>query len=306
MFNPSRTVIDAFVVHTLGRYREVFPKCDQGHEEILEQAVVASLETLLNCDCPYHDMEHTILVTDVGESILQGRQISQGDVSPSQWLHTVLACLFHDIGYLRGLLKQDRENAYIADEADNRVSPPPGATDACLMPYHVTRSCIFVHERYALEPLVDVPTVTSYIEMTRFPVPEDKHYQQTDSFAALVRAADLIGQMGDPLYIQKLSRLYRELLETGEAERLGYRNAGELRADYPEFFNDHVYPYITEGLRFLRKTQDGQQWIANLFHHLHNEQENEPGWGPERGPHVQTTNQTNKPHPRPHIAISNR
>ena len=188
MFNPSRTVIDAFVVHTLGRYREVFPKCDQGHEEILEQAVVASLETLLNCDCPYHDMEHTILVTDVGESILQGRQISQGDVSPSQWLHTVLACLFHDIGYLRGLLKQDRENAYIADEADNRVSPPPGATDACLMPYHVTRSCIFVHERYALEPLVDVPTVTSYIEMTRFPVPEDKHYQQTDSFAALAQA----------------------------------------------------------------------------------------------------------------------
>ena len=301
MFNPNRTVIDAFVTHTLERYREVFPKCKLGHEEILEQAVVAALETLLNCDCPYHDMEHTILVTDVGESILQGRHISQGDVSPSEWLHTVLACLFHDIGYLRGLLKQDRENGYIADEAGNRVSPPPGSTDAYLMPHHVTRACIFVYERYAHEPLVDAATIASYIEMTRFPVPEDKHYQQVNTFAALVRAADLIGQMGDPLYIQKLSRLYVEFLETGEAKRLGYRNADELRTDYPKFFNDHVNPYISEGLRFLRKTQEGQQWIANLFHHLHNEQENEPGWGPERDPHAQPTNEAKKPHPRPHV-----
>ncbi|MCZ6856055.1 MAG: metal-dependent phosphohydrolase [Gammaproteobacteria bacterium] len=305
MFNPNRTVIDAFVAHTLERYREMFPNCQLGHEEILEQAAFAALETLLNCDCPYHDMEHTMLVTEVGESILQGRHIAQGDVSASEWLHTVLACLFHDIGYLRGLLKQDHEHGYIADEAGNRVSPPPGATDAYLMPYHVTRGCIFVHERYAHEPLVDAGIIAGYIEMTRFPVPEDKHYQQIDTFAALVRAADLIGQMGDPLYIQKLSRLYCEFLETGEAEKLGYNNAGELRADYPTFFNNRVHPYIIEGLRYLRKTQEGQQWIANLFHHLHNEQENEPGWGPERDPKTQTTKEAQKP-PRPNVAISNR
>ena len=304
MFNPYRTVVDAFVAHIVRRYQDAFPNRNVGHEEFLEQSARTALETLLNCDCPYHDANHTMLVTDVGQTILRGRLISQGDVAPDEWMHAVLAMLFHDIGYLRGLLKNDREGSYIADEAGNRVTPPEGATDAYMMPYHVTRGCIFVHERFASEPMVDVSTVASYIEMTRFPVPEDKHYQRVDSFAGLVRASDLIGQMGDPLYIQKLARLYVEFCETGEAERLGYKNAGELRAGFPDFFYEHVYPYITEGLRFLRKTQEGQQWTANLFHHLHNEQESEPGWGPERSQQPPAVDGDNRP--KPQIAISNR
>jgi hypothetical protein len=155
-----------------------------------------------------------------------------------------------------------------------------------MMPYHVTRSCIFIRERFAGDPTIDVSTVSGYIEMTRFPVPAEAHYQRTDTFAALVRAADLIGQMGDPLYPQKLSRLYTEFVETGEAERLGYANPSELREDFPEFFYEQVYPYIGEGLRFLKKTQEGQQWIANLFHHVHELQGDSEADRPEAfGPH---------------------
>ena len=269
MFNPNRTVIDAFVAHCIECYREAFPNREPGHEEVLDQAARTALETLLGCDCPYHDLEHTLLVTDVGQTILRGRLISQGDVSPHQWLQAVIALLFHDIGYLRGLLRDDEPDNFIIDAAGNRTVPPIGATDAYMMPYHVNRSRIFVQERFAGDPNIDVSTVNGYIEMTRFPVPEDQHYQRLDTFAALVRAADLIGQMGDPLYQQKLSRLYIEFVETGEAKRLGYGNPAELREGYPEFFNEQVYPYISEGLRYLRKTQEGQQWIANLFHHLH-------------------------------------
>ena len=294
MFNPNRTIIDAFVTHSLERYREAFPKHDLGHDKLLEQAARTALETLLNCDCLYHDVEHTILVTDVGQTILRGRLISQGDVSPHEWLHAVIAMLFHDIGYLRGLLRDDKPMDYVADEQGNRVTPPDGATDAFMMPFHVTRGCMFIHERFANDPLIDVSAIASYIEMTRFPVPEDKHYQKVDSFAGLVRSADLIGQMGDPLYPQKLSRLYTEFVETGEAQRLGYADAGELRDDYPEFFYEQVYPYITEGLRFLRKTQEGQQWIANLFHHVYELQ----------GEQAHSA-RTEDPPPRPQIAISN-
>lgn len=272
MFNPNQRIIDAFVEHSVARYREAFPGGAAGHEDLLEQAVRISLESLLHCDCPYHDYQHTMLVTDVGQAILRGRLLARGDVSPHEWLHAVIAMLFHDIGYLRGLLREDTENSYIADEAGTRVTPPIGATDAFMMPYHVTRGCIFVHERFAADPLIDVSTIASYIEMTRFPVPEDQYYQKVDTFAGLVRAADLIGQMGDPLYPNKLSRLFQEFVETGEAERLGYNNVEELRLGYPEFFYEQVYPYISEGVRFLRKTQDGQQWIANLFHHVHEQQ----------------------------------
>lgn len=297
MFNPNRTVIEAFVANCIERYRETFPNRDLGHEDVLDQVAHTALETLLGCDCPYHDLEHTILVTDVGQTILRGRLLSQGDVSPHEWVHAVIAMLFHDIGYLRGLLRDDDVESFITDDTGKRVTPPLGATDAYLMPYHVNRSCIFIQERFAGDPAIDVYTVTSYIEMTRFPVPDDAQYQRTDTFAGLVRAADLIGQMGDPLYPQKLSRLYTEFVETGEAERLHYANPAELRSDFPKFFYEQVYPYITTGLKFLRKTQEGQQWIANLFHHVHELQ------GDTEIDRL--VDLEHLPQPLPHIAVNN-
>jgi hypothetical protein len=101
--------------------------------------------------------------------------------------------------------------------------------------------------------------------------------------------------MADPLYPKKLSRLFSEFVETGEADRLGYANAAELKAGFPEFFYSQVYPFITEGLRYLRKTQEGQQWIANLFHHVH---ELEAEGSQESG-------EVRSSHPKPHIAINN-
>ena len=269
MFNPNTTLIDAFVTHVGARFDEAFPAAEPGFGAVLEQATRAALEALLNCDCPYHDVQHTMLVTDVGQSILRGKQLATGEVSDREWLHVVVALLFHDIGYVRGLLASDEQDNYLIDYEGNRITPPLGATDAYMTPYHVTRGCLFVKERFATEPLVDVNTLTHYIEMTRFPVPDTAFYQKVDDYAGLVRAADLLGQMADPLYMQKLSRLFAEFLEIGEADRLGFANSGELRVGFPDFFYARVRPYITEGLLYLQKTQDGKQWIANLHRHLH-------------------------------------
>jgi len=40
---------------------------------------------------------------------------------------------------------------------------------------------------------------------------------------------------------------------------------GELRAAFPNFFWNAVYPYIQEGLDYLRETQQGKQIVANLY-----------------------------------------
>ena len=202
--------------------------------------------------------------------------------------------LFHDVGYLRGLLRGDRDGSYLADESGGRVALPVGATDASLMPYHVARSCMFLHERFAGHPFLDVTTVAGHIEMTRFPVPADVHYQRVDTFAALVRAADLIGQMGDPAYSRKIASLYAEFVETGEAARLGYANVDELRAGFPEFFYDQVHPYLSEGLRFLERTDEGQRWVANLLRHVQQQDITTP-----------PASADGAPQPTPHIAVSN-
>ncbi|MDP6825870.1 MAG: hypothetical protein QF515_01935 [Pseudomonadales bacterium] len=269
MFNSNRTLIEVFIEHSRGAFTEAFPTHERGYGQLFEQAALTALETVLNCDCAYHDINHTLLVTDVGQTMLKGRQIALGDVTPHAWLHAVIAMLFHDTGYLRGLLHGDRDGRYVIDASGTHVDIPPEATDAALTTYHVDRGVLFVRQRFAHEQALDVDLIGRHIEMTRYPVPDASFYQRTNGFGALVRSADLLGQMADPLYLQKLARLYAELVETGEAERLGYRNAREMRDAFPAFYYRHVQPYIGEGLEFLSKTQEGHQWVANLNHHLH-------------------------------------
>ena len=64
--------------------------------------------------------------------------------------------------------------------------------------------------------------------------------------------------------------------------RIGYRNAADLRAAYPAFFWTMVRPYIDDGLRYLSMTQNGKQWIANLYAHVFAEEHDLPSLGPER------------------------
>jgi len=268
MFNPNSVLIEAFTRHVLNQARRLFADIDQIQIQSLEQAMETALETLLGCDCPYHDINHTILVTEVGLNILQGRQIALGDLTSHAWLQAVVALLFHDVGYIRRLLPEDTLHQSIITEEGTRITPPPGAGDAYMTPFHVTRGAMFVRFRFRNDACIDTQMVADHIEMTRFPVPEAPEYQVTDSLSGLVRAADLIGQMADPEYRQKLSRLFAEFNETGEAVRLGLNNAGELRDGFPEFFYNQVQPYIGTGVEYLKRTQEGRGWVANLFQRL--------------------------------------
>jgi hypothetical protein len=148
------------------------------------------------------------------------------------------------------------------------VTLPPGATDAALTPYHVNRSKLFVRERYGKVPQLDIEVIVANIEHTRFPVPDNDAHATAHAYPGLVRAADLIGQLADIGYMRKIPALFREFQETGAAARFGYEHPGDLRRAYPSFFWKAVTPYIQDGLRYLAVTQEGKQWIANLFSHV--------------------------------------
>ena len=86
----------------------------------------------------------------------------------------------------------------------------------------------------------------------------------THSTPALVRAADLIGQLSDPRYLQKISALFYEFEETGQNKKLGYNNPGDLRQGYPKFYWNVVYSYVKDAIAYLNLTQQGKQILANL------------------------------------------
>jgi hypothetical protein len=106
--------------------------------------------------------------------------------------------------------------------------------------------------------------VASYIEMTRFPMPDGDFYKDTKGYGGLVRAADFIGQLGAPNYLQKIPALFYEFEETGENAKRGYRSPGDMRNSYAKFYWNVVSPYLQDALSYLRVTQEGKQWVANL------------------------------------------
>ena len=124
--------------------------------------------------------------------------------------------------------------------------------------------------------------IRANIERTRFPVPSKEDHKANDDMPGLIRAADLIGQLADPHYFRKISALFAEFKETGQAAKMGYTNAADLQAGYPKFFWNVVVPYISEGIRFLRRTQEGQCWVSNLYANVFVEEHETPAYGPER------------------------
>jgi hypothetical protein len=184
------------------------------------------------------------------------------------WLHVILAALTHDIGYVRGICQADRGEHCVIGSDGATVELPPGASDAFLAPYHVERSKIFVRERFAFNDLVDPERLARNIELTRFPVPEGEDHAETGTEAGLVRAADLIGQLGDPLYPRKLNALFHEFAETGVNKILGYATPADVADKYPAFFWSKVEPFLGDAVHALNMTTEGRQWLANLYAHI--------------------------------------
>jgi hypothetical protein len=267
MFNPTQIIIEAFVSELNIVYERTYGLLEPSYPGIIGFVGRLALENIANSDAAYHDINHTIMVTLVGQEILRGRHISEGGVTPRDWLHFIVSLLCHDIGYVRGILSGDRDGRCVINARGDTVAVPTGATDAVMTPYHVERSKLFVHERFGGVALahIDNREIEANIEHTRFPVPEDEPHAPTNDFPGLLRAADLVGQLADVNYLRKTPALFSEFRETGASEKLGYASAADLRAGYPAFFWKVVRPYIDSALRYLRVTQEGKLWIANLY-----------------------------------------
>jgi hypothetical protein len=268
MFNPARSLIGTFVERLRHAYRRTYGHTEPAYAEIIARAARLAMEYLVRSDALYHNFEHTIMVTLAGQDILIGKQLCEGDVSPRDWLHCILSLLYHDIGYVRHLCRDDRDGAYSAGLGGDVVTLRPGATDAALAPYHVDRGKLFVQERFGDHDVIEVEILAANIERTRFPVPVDQAYQEVADYPGLIRAADLIGQLADPHYLRKLPALFYEFAEIGYHTKLGYSTPDDMRDGYPDFFRNGVEPYVRTGLCYLRLTPAGQQWITNLYAHL--------------------------------------
>ena len=259
--------IPELAAEALGSFLTAHMSCRFGSRhanltELIPSAARLALEHIGNSDALYHNVEHTMLVTLVGYDIMRGRSLLT-PTSASDYAHVLVACLLHDIGFVRGVLTGDGDDGYVIDLNGGKVKLPRGSSDAALMPYHVERSKLFVMDRIGNSKLLEVERISDAIEFTRFPI--SKKDVGTNEESLLVRAANLIGQLGDPNYLLKVNALFYEFEEIGINKQFGYDTPTDLRDLYPKFFFNSVSTHLQQAIRYLNVTSSGRLWIAGLY-----------------------------------------
>jgi hypothetical protein len=248
--------------------------------ELIPFAARLALECIGNSDALYHNVEHTMLVTLAGHDIFKGRALLMPS-TPADYSHFIVACLTHDIGYVRGVVKGDDDDGYIVDETGRKVSLPRGSSDAALAPYHVERSKLFVLDRLATIEQLDGERIARAIGFTRFPYASPADENEIDEEGALLRAADLIGQLGDPHYLRKANALYHEFEEIGLNKQLGYESPADIVNKYPQFYWKSISPHIQAAVRYLNVTSSGRRWIAGLYSNVFRAERDQHLSGPQ-------------------------
>src|SRR5215471_873528 len=105
----------------LGNYmRSRFGSAQERLVEMVPSIARIALKCIGNSDALYHNVEHTMLVTLAGHDIMRVRALHT-HMPAEDYAHVIVACLTHDIGYVRGLFRQDDKDGYVVDDTGRKI-----------------------------------------------------------------------------------------------------------------------------------------------------------------------------------------
>jgi len=155
----------------------------------------------LECNTPYHDLKHTMDVLLASARLLHGAFVQGAELSPRTVELALVGALFHDAGLIQS-----------EDDLDG--------TGAKYTMGHEDRSVAFVKEYFLQKQRSDddlrdcghmilCTQLGRNIEDIPFRSPE------IELGGKIMATADLLGQMADREYLEKLLLLYKEFQEAG-------------------------------------------------------------------------------------------
>lgn len=167
----------------------------------------------------YHDFNHTMCVLLATARILHGFFIFERSLSEDLYSATIIASLFHDIGYIQ-------------EEKDNK------GTGAKFTKMHVDRGIEILTnylsgKGYPEEFIKIVGSIVKFTDLNpKNKISTNDLSSEVILMGQILGSADLIAQLSDKNYLQKLPRLYREFVEGGVE---GYENVDEMYEKTPAF-----------------------------------------------------------------------
>ncbi|MFN2146334.1 MAG: metal-dependent phosphohydrolase, partial [Anaerolineales bacterium] len=125
MFNPTQLTIDHFAGQLKNAYQRTYSNLDPEISNIVGWTGRLALEIIANSNALYHNLEHTVMVTLAGQAIIEGKHLTEGGVTPVDWMHYMIALLCHDIGYVRGILREDNSPHFSTGTGETVSLPGP-------------------------------------------------------------------------------------------------------------------------------------------------------------------------------------
>ncbi len=167
----------------------------------------------------YHDLSHTLEVFTCGVRLMHGVHLSGERLTDEELTLIMLAILMHDIGYAQRLGEES-------------------GTGAQFTRTHVQRSVKFMKAYFneRLLPSDLLVNITGMILGTEHFRPFDQidfKSERTRMLARIVATADIVGQMADRKYLEKLLFLYHEFKE---ADFGNYQNMFDLLRKTESFY----------------------------------------------------------------------
>ncbi len=170
---------------------------------------------------PYHDLPHTLDVLLCAVRLMHGAALSGNSLTDREMTLVMLAMLFHDTGY-----------AQLLDGKET-------GTGAQYTRMHVMRSIEFMRHYVTGHDLPsDIATDLGPIIFCSDPTMPLSHINFPDDricmLGQIVGTADLVGQMADRNYLEKLTYLYEEFEEGHIGD---YQSLYELVCKTNEFYS---------------------------------------------------------------------
>lgn len=268
MFKPSELLIDAYVQRICSDFIQAFGDGEPDRLRLLRSIAQMALTSMCRSNAAYTNATMTLLTVQVGTDILRGRLISGGDISADDWLHFEAASLCYMMGFVRGSVQGDTGRVCVIDDAGATIELERGKSDGALYPWGLPRSKLFVCQTFRGHRLIDGERLAGIIEYTYYPAPRDR-LLETGNWGGLLRGAQTIAVVADPLYTLRLKDFYMQLAEAGLAQSMGFHSAAEVHDSMPSSFWKYLYPKLTGGaIEYLKQTPEGRFWITNMNLHM--------------------------------------
>ncbi|MEI6315940.1 MAG: hypothetical protein WCO89_13785 [Syntrophus sp. (in: bacteria)] len=179
------------------------------------------------CNTEYHDLNHTCAVMLAMSRIMHGAFLTGLLFSSREINMGVIAALMHDTGYIQELVDHD-------------------GTGAKHTLTHIERSFEFLRDYYKKDSTYDAGEIKDFASilhctgLTAKVIEMDFSSEKMVVIGKMLGTADLVGQMADRLYLEKLLFLYREFVEGGVSQFTSEWDLLQQTIGFSEFTNQRL------------------------------------------------------------------